>query len=365
VLTEDAGLAAVVARQVHAGQLSTANIPVMFVEPAPESDGRDDGNPEIAVAPTDLVYVLYTSGTTGRPKGVLIEHRHLLQYVWAVVDRLELRAEGSYAMVQPLTVDSSQTMIFPSLGRGGTLHMISDERALDGAGLAEYFSRHRVDYLKIAPSHLAALLDRMPSAALLPGHALIIGGEASPWAFIERIRALGPRCTLWNHYGPTETTVGTSVCRLDPGHSLASVAAPIGRPLPNVRYYVLDQHRQLVPFGARGELFIGGHQVARGYLNRPELTADRFVPDPFGDGPDARLYASGDQVRYLPDGQIEFLGRNDHQVKILGFRVEPGEIEAALRTVTGVRAAAVTATADSAGGKRLLAFVVPERGVAL
>ena len=339
---------------------------MLFVDTRSElSEAGTENNPDLPVSPTDLVYVLYTSGTTGLPKGVLIEHRQLVQYVWAVADRLDLDARGNYAMVQPLTVDSCQTMIFPSLARGGTLHLISEERIFDATKLTEYFSHHHIDYLKIAPSHLAALLDQLPSVAPLPARALIIGGEASHWDFIERLWSLGPRCAIWNHYGPTETTVGVSVSKLDPADSRLAMTVPIGRPLANVRYYVLDQKLQPVPFGLPGELCIGGEQVARGYLDRPELTADRFVPDPFTEKPNARLYRSGDQVRYLADGQIEFLGRKDQQIKIRGFRIEMGEIEVVLRDTKGVGEAAVSVRDASAGGKRLVAFVVADGNAVL
>ena len=236
LVMEDARLVAMVAQHADADRLPPATVPMLFVELLPEPGETQTGNnPDVPVSPTDLVYVLYTSGTTGRPKGVLVEHRQLLQYVWAVADRLDLDARGSYAMLQPLTVDSCQTMIFPSLGRGGTLHLISEERALDSAKLTQYVRDHRVDYLKIAPSHLAALLDQRLSAELLPERALIVGGEASHWDFVERLWSLSSRCAIWNHYGPTETTVGVSACRLNPADSRQAMTAPIGRPFANVQ----------------------------------------------------------------------------------------------------------------------------------
>ena len=212
-VVENARLAAVVTQPDFADLLPPAVARVFFELRAKSSESRAGNNLELAVSPADPAYVLYTSGTTSLPKGVLIEHRHLVQYVWAVSDRLELEASANYAMLQPLTVDSCNTMIFAALGRGGTLHLISEERALNAMKLAEYFSQHRIDYLKIAPSHLGALLDHLPSAALMPARALIIGGEASHWDFIDRLRSLAPGCAIWNHYGPTETTVGVSACR--------------------------------------------------------------------------------------------------------------------------------------------------------
>jgi amino acid adenylation domain-containing protein len=358
LVVEDARLAAIVTQKDYTDQLPPA-VPRVVIEPRSESDeAQAENNPERPLSPADPAYVLYTSGTTGVPKGVLIEHRHLVQYVWAVADRLDLEAQGNYAMVQPLTVDSCLTMIFPALGRGGTLHLISEERALDATKLAEYFGQHRIDYLKIAPSHLAALLDQLASVALLPARTLIIGGEASHWEFIDRLWSLAPPCTVWNHYGPTECTVGVSVCKLDAATSRVAMTVPIGRPLANVRYYILDQNLQPVPSGLPGELYIGGEQLARGYLNRPELTAEKFVADPFAAVARARLYRTGDLARYLPDGNIEYLGRLDEQVKIRGFRIEPGEIEAVLCEHPAVRQAVVQAREDTPGDKRLVAYVV-------
>jgi amino acid adenylation domain-containing protein len=360
LVMEDARVVAMVAQHAHGDRRPSGPVPVVFVEPRPERVDGQIGNPVVPVSTANLAYVLYTSGTTGVPKGVLVEHRQLVQYAWAVSERLELDARGRYAMVQPLTVDACQTMIFPSLGRGGTLHLISEARALDATRLAEYFRDHPVDYLKIAPSHLAALLEQLPSAALLPERALVLGGEASHWDFLDQLWSLPSRCAIWNHYGPTETTVGVSASRLNPAGARHAKTAPIGRPLANVQYYVLDRRLEPVPAGCPGELFIGGAQVVRGYLNRPELTAERFLRDPFGKTPGARLYRSGDHVRYLPDGQIEFLGRKDQQVKVRGFRIELGEIEAVLREIEGVREAVVSVGEAAAGGKRLVAFVVTD-----
>ncbi|KAB2674615.1 MAG: amino acid adenylation domain-containing protein, partial [Verrucomicrobia bacterium] len=307
--------------------------------------------------PGHLAYVLYTSGSTGRPKGVLIEHRQIHHYLGSVSARMGLGEGGGYAMLQPLAVDSCLTVVFPALTRGGTLHLVGEDSALDAAGLSAYFLRHRIDYLKIAPSHLAALLDQLPSATLLPERALVMGGEALHGDFVERLRSLGPRCALWNHYGPTETTVGVSMHPLRAGDTFPAATVPIGRPLDNVRYYILDAHDRPVPIGVPGELWIGGGQVGRGYLNRPELTAERFVPDPHGK-PGDRAYKSGDRAKYLPDGSVEFLGRSDDQIKIRGFRVELGEITTVLRETRGVREAVVLAVDTPGTGRQLVAYVV-------
>jgi len=195
-------------------------------------------------------------------------------------------------------------------------------------------------------------------AALLPHKLLILGGESSRVSFAEQLRTIA-QCSIFNHYGPTETTVGVTTYHVDETVKDArSVTLPIGRPLPNVQAYVLDRQMEPVPIGVAGELYIGGQYVARGYLNRPELTAERFIPDPFSQSVGARLYSTGDVARYLADGRLEFLGRQDQQVKVRGFRIELGEIETALRESEGVREVVVTAYTNTNGATQLAAYVV-------
>ena len=323
---------------------------------------ESEENPVSTAQPENLAYVIYTSGSTGKPKGVLIEHRQILHYVQGIRDRCDMEPGTSFAMVQPLAVDTSQTVIFPSLIFGGCLHVISEDRASDPQALGEYFCRHPIDFLKIAPSHLAALQTSSYPEQLLPRRLLIMGGEASRQDWVERLQAMAC-CSIVNHYGPTETTVGVLTYRVQKdqnGHSSSTV--PIGRPLPNTQAYLLDRRRQPVPVGIPGELHIGGGCVARGYLNQPELTADKFIPNPFSTEPAARLYKTGDLARYLPDGNIEFLGRTDHQVKIRGFRIELGEVEVTLGRHPAVREALVIAREDVPGEKRLVAYIVPHPG---
>jgi thioesterase domain-containing protein len=237
------------------------------------------------------------------------------------------------------------------------VHIVSRQASVDAAALAERFGRWPTDVLKIAPSHLAALWDR-PRPELLPRRWLILGGEASQPRWVAGLKELAS-CQIANHYGPTETTVGVLTYRVPDEPDWASVpSVPIGRPLPNVRAYVLDEDLQPVPVGASGELCLAGQCVAQGYLNRPEETASRFVSDPFSTTPGARLYRSGDVARHLPDGNILFLGRADDQVKIRGYRVELGEVAAILRQHPALRDAAA-ALRDDAGDARLVGYVVP------
>lgn len=316
---------------------------------------------DMASRPENLAYVIYTSGSTGRPKGVCIEHRNIVSYAIGVAERLQFEPGMNHAMVSTIAADLVNTVIFPALATGGCLHVISQQRAENQALLSEYFHREKIDVLKITPSHLAALQSGKDPEGVMPRSRLILGGESIPLDRIEWLRASSPKCQIYNHYGPTETTVGVLTYRV--GGRLPSTRSgtlPLGIPLPNTRVHVL-RDGQPAPIGERGELYIGGDGVARGYLNRPDLTAEKFVPDPFSADPAARLYRTGDLARPLPDGNIEFCGRIDNQVKLSGYRIALEEIEHALREQRGVRDAVVLAREDSSGGKQLVGYVVPKR----
>ena len=322
-----------------------------------------DANPESAVTPRNLVYVIFTSGSTGAPKGVAVEHRALLNYLHSVRDIIALPDDATYATVSTIAADLGNTVIFTSLCGGGSLHVISQERAADAASLAEYFHRHEVACLKIVPSHLAALLVFSRPEQVLPSQRLVLGGAASNWDLIEKIRNLAPDCDIINHYGPTETTVGVLTYRVERnGAQTESATVPLGRPISNTQVYLLRDRHQLAPIWLTGELHIAGTCLARGYLNHPDLTAEKFLPNPFSNEPGARMYRSGDLARRLPTGDVEFLGRADQQVKLRGFRIELGEIEAALRSHSAVREAVVAARNDASGETRLVAYLVARPG---
>jgi amino acid adenylation domain-containing protein len=316
---------------------------------------------ETEVMSSNLAYVLFTSGSTGKPKGVAVEHRQLVNYTLGVGARLALPAGASYAHVSTFAADLGNTVLFPPLVTGGVLHVISEELTTDPEGLGAYFAREKIDCLKIVPSHLSALLTSAHPSRVLPRALLVLGGEASSWELVDRLQRLAPAMRILNHYGPTETTVGvlTHAVPSDRSERAPTAIVPLGTPLPGSRVHVLDARRDLAPTGVPGEVYIGGAQVARGYLNQPELTAERFVPDPFTPG--ARLYRTGDRARTLPDGTLVFLGRIDFQVKIRGFRIELGEIESTLATHPGLKDAVVLAL-DDGDTKRLAAFVVQAAG---
>ena len=327
--------------------------------------GSRDVAPEPVNAPDDLVYVMYTSGSTGLPKGVGVTHRNLSAYATGILDRLDLLdATGvSFAAVSALSTDLGNTSIFAALLGGGTLHLVSPADAMDGARFADYLRKRPVDVLKITPSHLRAILDAGETAGVLPRRWLLLGGEALSWQLLERVRSRAPACRVVNHYGPTETTVGSCTFEVETAEPKGSTV-PIGSPLPGERLYVVDRRLRLLPVGIPGELCIGGAGVARGYVGQPEQTSERFLADPFVGGGQERIYRTGDRVRMLADGNVEFLGRVDDQVKIHGHRVEPSEIEVVLSGHPAVRQSAVVARDAGDGEHQLVAYIVPSGEVA-
>ena len=304
--------------------------------------------------PAQAAYVLYTSGTTGKPKGVVVQHGQVVNYIEGVYARVPgLDSGARCAMVQPLAVDSSVLMLYSALFSGGRLYLVPSDLATDPIAYPLYSIRHGIEFLKIAPSHLAAL-ETNTAASSLPRHTVIVGGEASPAAWMASLKTSAP-CEVFNHYGPTETTVGVVMYRVGPPESIGHTV-PIGRPLANVRAYIVDATLEPVPIGVAGELLIAGTNVARGYLHQPALTAARFVADPFGPA-GSRVYRTGDFARWRADGAIEFLGRTDDQIKIRGFRVELGEIETGLRRSREVQDAMVLLRGERSNAQ-LVAYVV-------
>jgi len=325
--------------------------------------GGSRTNPVNKTTPGNLAYVIYTSGSTGVPKGVSVEHRQLCTYLHGILKRLPLPNNASFASVSTLAADLGLTMIFGALCTGGCLHILAQERVTDPDAMAEYFRCHAIDCLKIVPSHLEALHTSTRPKDIFPRRLLILGGEASRSGWVKRLQRLASNCVILNHYGPTEATVGVLTYRVDDSvYAPETSTLPLGCPLANVQAYILGEYLHPVPVGIQGELYVGGATLARGYLNRPALTAERFIPDPFNRIPGARLYKTGDLARYLPGGAVEFLGRFDHQVKVRGYRVELGEVEATLEQHPAVRQAIVLLREDTSGDKRLSAYCVPRQG---
>ena len=328
-----------------------------------DCDGEAQANaPDLStgVSPANLAYLIFTSGSTGRPKAVAVEHRQLLNYARGISQQLALPDDANYALASTFTTDLGHTAIFPPLLSGGTLHVLSTERLANPSALADYFEQHCIDCLKIVPSHLAALLGTLPARGILPRSRLVLGGDVCRRELVEQVQRLAPDCEVFNHYGPTETTVGALTYRVErhQPETLEGGSFPLGRPLPGARIYILDASLNPVPIATPGEICISGEGVARGYLNQPSLTAESFVADPFSNAPGARIYRTGDIGRYLPDGNVEFLGRRDHQIKIRGYRVELGEIEVALSRHPAVRQAVVVVDREHSQEGRFVAYVV-------
>ena len=324
----------------------------LSAEPGPRA-GRDLGIP---MATDHLAYVIYTSGTTGKPKGVMCHHRGIVNRLLWVQERYGLQPDDRVLQKTPTTFDVSVGELFWPLSTGATLVMARPGGHRDPDYLWQTIAEQGITTLHFVPSLLRAFLDdAVQKTTGLPLRRVMTIGEALGHDLEERYFS-HLEAPLHNLYGPTEAAVDVTHWSCDRAESRPLV--PIGRPLANTHILLLDRDGQEVPIGATGELHIGGVQVARGYLDRPDLTADRFVPDPTGAAPGARLYRTGDLARHLADGALDYLGRNDQQVKLRGFRIELGEVEAVLGELPGVQATAV-AVREGPGGPRLVAYVVP------
>ncbi len=307
-------------------------------------------NPHSSVSPDNLAYVIYTSGSTGQPKGVQVLQRGVVNFLSSMRHCLSLTAEMTFLAATTISFDIAVLELFLPLTVGARILLISREVAKDGLQLKETLANLGTTIMQATPTTWRLLLEAGWSGS--QQLTILCGGEALSWELAAQL--LLKAQALWNLYGPTETTVWSTAHRVtgEPG------PIPIGRPLANTELYVLDGALQPVPIGVAGELYIGGAGVARGYLNRPELTAERFLPHPFSEEPGARIYQTGDLVRYRAEGRLEFLGRRDQQVKIRGYRIELGEIESVLRLHPRVREVVVLGREDRPGEKRLVAYMV-------
>ncbi|HEX2093968.1 MAG TPA: amino acid adenylation domain-containing protein, partial [Longimicrobiaceae bacterium] len=322
---------------------------------------RPEHDPESGAGPQNLAYVIYTSGSTGRPKGVLVPHIGVVNRLVWMQNAYEMGADDRILQKTTFSFDVSVWEFFWPLMTGARLVMARPGGHQDPAYLAEVIRREEVSTIHFVPSMLQVFLDHLDDAQARGCASLrriVCSGEAMARALVDRTHRQLPSARLHNLYGPTEAAVDVTAWECTREESEAAV--PIGRPIANTGIYLLDVRGEPVPVGVAGELYIGGVQVARGYLNRAELTAERFVPDPFGKEPGGRLYRTGDLARWLPEGVIEYLGRNDAQVKVRGFRIELGEIEARLAEHPGVRAAVVVAREDAPGDRRLVAYYTGE-----
>jgi amino acid adenylation domain-containing protein len=357
-MMSDAGMAAIVTqdRIVEAvGEARRPAVPILRVDgDAAQIARQGETNPDAGTAADDLVHVIYTSGSTGRPKGVLLEHRSLVNLLTSIQREPGIRAGDRFAAIATLSFDIAGLELHGPLTCGGTVVLASRATALDGRALARLIQQADLTLLQATPVTWRLLLD-----SGWQGHRglkMITGGEALPKDLAARLLALPGE--LWNLYGPTETTIystGTRIRNLDQPIS-------IGRPIANTQAFVLDAWSRPALMGVAGELCLGGDGLARGYLDRPELTAEKFVTVDLPLVGTTRLYRTGDVARWRADGQIEYLGRRDHQVKLRGYRIELGEIEAVLAAHPGVQQAVALVREDQPGDQRLVAYVVSNPG---
>src|ERR1700730_5049032 len=334
------------------------SVPIIDLGATAQWEEQPETNPDrtaVGLLPEHLAYIIYTSGSTGTPKGVMVEHRNLSNYLlWADGAYYYETGSGSPA-VHSIGFDGIGTTLFGPIICGQSLALLPQGAEMEAIARLNSPKFH-FTLVKVTPSHLK-LLNRAISSDQYsaPTRILMIGGEALVASDVLFWQRRFPDVRLVNHFGPTETTVGCCTFYISEPIT-ESYSIPIGRPIANTRIYILDSHRQPVPVGVAGELYIGGAGVARGYLNRAELTAEKFLKDPFVSEAGARMYKTGDLGRGQEAGDMEFLGRNDDQVKVRGFRIELGEIEARLAEHAGVREAVVIAREDVVGEKRLVAY---------
>ncbi|MCC3418010.1 MAG: amino acid adenylation domain-containing protein, partial [Microcoleus sp. PH2017_07_MST_O_A] len=313
---------------------------------------QSEENPECSLTSENLAYVIYTSGSTGKPKGVLVGHRGLCNLAIAQIQIFDVQPNSRVLQFASLSFDVATSDWVIALCSGATLCIAINNALLAGSDLIEVLRDRAITHIELP----VAVLGVVPFEELSTLQTIIVGGET---VSVDVVAKWAPGRRFFNAYGPTESTVCATIAECTDSQEPPS----IGRPIANTQVYLLDAHLQLVPIGIPGEIYIGGAGLARGYLNRPELTAERFIPNPFSNEPGSRLYKTGDLARYLPDGNIEFLGRIDHQVKIRGFRIELGEIEAVLSQHPDVQESLVISRSDVSGNQRLVAYIISNLGL--
>ena len=355
LMLEDAQPAAILTQESLRAFLPPTTLPVIVLEAEENAlAAENDADAPARVTGENLAYLLYTSGSTGTPKGVEISHRALVNLLASVREWPGLAERDIFVAITTISFDIAGVEIFLPLVTGARLVLLNRDDTADGFRIAHHLARHRATIFQATPATWRMLLE-----AKWPGDPqlrLICTGEALPRDLADQLLVRGRE--LWNMYGPTETTIWSAGVKVVPSPALIT----IGGPVANTQLYILDAKLRPVPPGVAGELHIGGLGLARGYRNRPELTAEKFIPDPFSHSPGARLYRTGDLARTRAGGEIEVLGRIDHQVKINGFRIELGEIEVRLRENPLVREAVVVAHETAPGRKQLVAYLVLHPG---
>ncbi len=363
-IVNDSGMQTVVSMRHLAARLPSAPTSHVYLDDRESHDAGIEGFEPVAVNHRDLAYVIYTSGSTGTPKGVMVEHHAVVNFIQAARTRYTLRPGELVLQFASMNFDASVEEIFPCLSSGGTLVLRTDEMLASARIFMARCAAWKINILDLPTAYWHILVMQMREDCLCPHPELrlvIIGGEAASPAHVQAWSELvGPSITLINTYGPTEATVVSIWADLSGGEVCNPV--PIGVPIPGATAYLLDRWGQPVPSGVVGHLHIGGAGLARGYLNRPRLTSERFVPDPYVSAPGGRMYRTGDLCRWRDDGSLVFHGRIDDQVKIRGHRIEPGEIEALLSEIPGIRQVAVSVYNPKPGDPRLIAYLTENGG---
>ncbi len=351
-MIRDSGIELLITQSSLSAQFDNKNINILSIDKIQsEIEKESAANPENLNTPDSLAFVIYTSGSTGKPKGVLLHHRGAVNTLTNMVRDFQLKPGKNMLQFASFSFDAAAAEIFSSLISGASIQLVDRETMLSVDKMSDFLNSKDITTTTIPPSFLTML----PEEKINSFDDIVSVGDACSWELVSR---WGKKCRFWNGYGPTE---GTIAATWDTAAEYVSgaVTPPIGKPLGNVRIYILDEALNPVPVGVSGEIHIGGTGVARGYHNRPELTAEKFIPNPFSSEAGARMYKSGDLGRFMSDGKIEFMGRVDFQVKIRGFRIELGEIEAALLAEESVKDTVVLAREDTPGDKRLTAYIMP------
>jgi len=367
----DAQVSVLVTQKALIAKFPNLNVPQVLIDADWKQIALESPeNLQVAVQPNHLAYIIYTSGSTGQPKGVMIQHQSLVNYTAAAIAEYAITSRDRILQFASISFDAAAEEIFPCLASGATLRLRNEAMLSSIALFIETCDHWQISVLDLPTAFWHQMVTAMADQKLALPHSVrlvILGGEkALSDRFAIWQQLVKPHVRLVNSYGPTEATIVTTTINLSQltTTDLARRELPIGKPVRNASTYILDSNLQPVPIGIAGELYIGGMGLARGYLNRPDLTAQAFIADPFSSNPQARLYKTGDRVRYWADGTIEFLGRIDRQVKIRGFRIELGEIESLLNQHPEVQQSLVIDWADPTGDQRLIAYIVPMAGYA-
>ena len=358
-ILEDARASLLLTQQKYSDLLPDTTKKICLDQDWAQIAHENNNNPTDYPQPQNLAYVIYTSGSTGTPKGTLVHQQGVVNYLSWCNRTYNIADAGGSPIISSIGFDLVLTSFYPALFSGAGLTLLPEGKEIESL-VTTLQAGHDFSLIKITPGHLDILNQMLPPQPRdRYTRAILIGGEALSGENLTAWQMYAPQTQLTNHYGPTETVIGCCTYKI-PKRIMGNV--PIGRPIDNTQLYIVDKQMQPVPVGIAGELLVGGDGVTRGYLNRPSLTAEKFIPDPFSKKLGARLYKTGDLVRYLPDGNIEFLGRFDHQLKVRGYRIELGEVENAIRQHPNCANCVVIARENKSGFKELIAYVVPQTG---